>query len=373
MLFKKGELKLLWPFYLYTLAYGLSTMIIPFFIIYFRNLDFSFFQIGLLTSVLGISSFLFEVPTGAFADSFSRKYSVIIGFFITALAVIIIPFTQEFFLLLVLWALSGMGMSFISGAEEAWVVDNLNYNKRSDLHHEYFIKNQSITAFGMIFAPFIGALLVKDYSVRILWFVLGFGFLLNAVILIVFAKEHYKPKKLKLISTLKQTYFNSKKSLKFIKTQQVVFLIVLAGLFIQLMFAGRDGWQPLFVSLGMQEHQLGYLYSIMAALVMVTSFLSKLFVNARPKNTISVIILINMALLLSLLFIHSPLFLIAAIIFLVSEGTFGVGAPIIQTYIHKFIPKKIRATVISTKSMFSSLIFALTFPIAGIFLDFFGQ
>jgi len=208
MLFKKGELKLLWPFYLYFLVYGLSTMVLPFFIIYFRDLNFSFFQIALLTSAFGISNFLFEIPTGAFADGYSRKYSVVIGFFITALAVILIPLTQNFILLLTLWALCGIGISFVSGAEEAWVIDNLNNFKRNDLHSEYFIKSQSIAAFGMIFAPFVGALLVKYFSINILWFVFGTGFLLNAFILMIFAKEHYRPQKLKLISMLKQTYFN---------------------------------------------------------------------------------------------------------------------------------------------------------------------
>ena len=46
--------------------------------------------------------------------------------------------------------------------------------------------------------------------------------------------------------------------------------------------------------------------------------------------------------------------------------------PIIQTYFHKFIPKQIRATVLSSKSMFSQLVIALTGLIAGVFLDLFG-
>ena len=160
MLFKKDELKLLWPFYLYYLVFGLSTMIMPFMIIYFVNLGFSFFQIALITSAFGIAMFLFEVPTGAFADSFSRKYSVILGFLITAFAVILIPLMTNFYLLLFMWVLAGIGMTFVSGAEESWVVDNLNKFKRTDLHQEFFIKSGSLAAFGAIFAPFVGALLV---------------------------------------------------------------------------------------------------------------------------------------------------------------------------------------------------------------------
>lgn len=347
-------------------------MIMPFMILYFKNLGLSFFQIAMITSAFGISMFLFEVPTGAFADGFSRKYSVILGFLITAIAVVLIPLMANFYLLLLVWVLAGFGMTFVSGAEESWVIDNLNKFKRKDLHQEFFIKSGSIIAFGAIFAPLIGALLVKSYSITILWFVFGFGFLLNAILLMIFGQEYYKPQKVKLVEFLKQTYLNSKKGLKFTVTHKVVFLIVLAGLFTQLMVIGENGWQPFLVNLGMVEHQLGYMYSIMAAIVMVMPFLSRLFVKFKPKNAISIIIFFRMILLFSLIFIYPPLFFLAAIVFIMDSGLYSMKDPIIQTYFHKFIPEKIRATVVSSKSMFSQLIFALTALMAGVFLDLFG-
>ena len=182
----------------------------------------------------------------------------------------------------------------------------------------------------------------------------------------------YKPKKLKLIESIKQTYLNSKKGLKFTITHKVVFLIILAGIFTQLMVIGDNGWQPFLVNLGMAEYQLGYMYSIMAAIVMVMPFLSRLFVKFKPKNAISIIVSLRMILLFSLIFIYPPLFFLAAIVFIMDAGLFSMKDPIIQTYFHKFIPKKIRATVVSSKSMFSQLVIALTALIAGVFLDLFG-
>src|SRR3989344_5363737 len=303
MLFKKDELKLLWPFYLYYLIYGLSTMIIPFMILYFKNVGFSFFQISILTSAFLISIFVFEVPTGAFADGFSRKYSVILGFLITAVATMLIPLVSNFYLLLLLWILAGLGMAFASGAEEAWVIDNLHKFKRKDLQHHFFVKSGSFVAFGAIFAPFIGALLVKAYSIKILWFVFGFGFLLNALLLMVFGEEHYKPKKITIIESAKQTWLYSKKGLQFTITHKIVFLLVLAGLCTQLMTIGDNGWQPFLVDLGMAEHQLGYMYSAAAALATIVPFLSGLFVNFKPKNAISILVFLKMALFLSILLI----------------------------------------------------------------------
>ena len=80
----------------------------------------------------------------------------------------IIPLFTNFYFLIFLWVVVGLGMTFVSGAEEAWVIDNLNKYKRKDLHHEFFIKSQSIASFGIIFAPLIGSILVKVHSEKLM-------------------------------------------------------------------------------------------------------------------------------------------------------------------------------------------------------------
>lgn len=372
MLFKKDELRYLWPFYMYLLVYGLSTMILPFLVIYFIKLGFSYFQISIITAAFGFSMFLFEIPTGAFADGFSRKYSVIIGSFIIAISVTLIPLTTNFYLIVFLWGLSGMGMTCISGAEEAWVIDNLNKEGRKDLHQEFFIKSSSFIALGSIFAPIIGALLVKNNSLEVLWYIFGFGFFLSAILMLLFTKEHFVPVKLKPADLIKKSYSNCKEAFRFSMNNRVIFLSFMAGLFMQLMFLGRIGIQPFLLSLGMPEYQLGYLYSITAAVGVVMSFLSRHFVKYKPKNVMSVVVLIHMILLLSLLFIYPPFFLAASVIFIMKDGLLYFGIPVIQTYFHKFIPETIRATTMSTKSMLDQLLVALSSLIAGVFLDICG-
>ena len=74
------------------MIYGFSSLIMPFMIIYFRDLSLTFFQIAVITSGFSIGMMLFEVPTGAFADGLSRKISVIIGFLMNAAAILMFPF-----------------------------------------------------------------------------------------------------------------------------------------------------------------------------------------------------------------------------------------------------------------------------------------
>ena len=132
------------------------------------------------------------------------------------------------------------------------------------------------------------------------------------------------------------------------------------------------GLQPLLVDLGMAEYQLGYLYSITALVNIGMSFLSRKFINRDPRNLMTVVVLIVMALLLCLLFVYPPFFYIACFIFIMRDGMFNFGIPVLFTYVHGYIPEKIRATVISAKSMLDQLVIALAYVGAGSLMDVFG-
>ena len=123
MLFKKDELRLLWPFYLTKLLLGLSVVVTPFLIIYFQDKGYSFFQIELMAAVVFFAVFLFEVPTGAIADLYGRKISVFFGYLTLGVTSFLIAFFDTYLIIMVLWVFYGIGLTMISGAEDALVVD----------------------------------------------------------------------------------------------------------------------------------------------------------------------------------------------------------------------------------------------------------
>lgn len=372
MIFKKDELRILWPFYLTDLIYGLSMIIFPFMMIYFRNLGLSFFQISILVGAYGIASFLFEIPTGAFADGFSRKYSSLLGLFMGGVSLLLFAFTTNFYVMLLLWFLAGLSMTFVSGAFESWVVDNLKEHKRKELQQEYFIKNYSLSSIGMIVAPLIGAFIIKNYSQSILWIVSGFGFLIGAFILSLFAEELYKPKRLSVIKSLKNTWDNSKKGLKFSFSHRQVMLIILGSVFVGMLLLGETGWQPLMVSLSMPQYSLGFVYSIVAVGWVLGPFVPKLFGKINVKKTVIIVTAFRMLLLFSVVLVHKPFFIIVAAILVFDQFFKAMSDPLLLSYIHKFIPTRIRATVISIKSMLLQVVFALTGLIAGVLQDAIG-
>ena len=83
------------------------------------------FQIVLVGTALELSYFLFEVPTGIVADVYSRRLSVIIGIFLLGSGFIVMGAVPEFWVLLLSQVICGIGFTFLSGAEEAWIADEI--------------------------------------------------------------------------------------------------------------------------------------------------------------------------------------------------------------------------------------------------------
>ena len=83
------------------------------------------FQLLLVGVALELSFFIAETPTGALADVYSRKWSVIIGFVLVGTGFILEGAIAAFATILLAQTVWGVGFSFISGARQAWLADEL--------------------------------------------------------------------------------------------------------------------------------------------------------------------------------------------------------------------------------------------------------
>lgn len=82
-------------------------------------------QLVLVGTALEVSVFLFEVPTGVVADTYSRRLSIIIGAFIMGLGFLLEGSLPVFLAIAAGQALWGLGFTFTSGATQAWITDEI--------------------------------------------------------------------------------------------------------------------------------------------------------------------------------------------------------------------------------------------------------
>ena len=90
------------------------------------NAHLSVFQLVFLGTVMGVTLMLSDIPAGVWADSVSRKWPLVIAHMFLGAGMVMTGLVTAFPLLLVTQVLWGLGWAFLSGADVAWVTDELD-------------------------------------------------------------------------------------------------------------------------------------------------------------------------------------------------------------------------------------------------------
>jgi DHA3 family tetracycline resistance protein-like MFS transporter len=113
-----------------TVYYGLELLLsVPTWVVMavylVRELHFSPLQLVLMGTAMEAAVFLFEVPTGVVADTYSRRLSLIIGYIGMGAAWVAVALVSAPWAIIALWAFWGLSYTFTSGAYEAWITDEV--------------------------------------------------------------------------------------------------------------------------------------------------------------------------------------------------------------------------------------------------------
>lgn len=369
-LFAKDEFKLLGAFYLERFISHLVYFAPAFWIIFF-NETFTLTQISILFSALAISTFVFEIPTGAFADLFGRKSSTLFAYIMMGFLLPTFIFISNFYILLLLFSLWGLFGTFYSGAREAWTIDNLKYYKRDDLISVYYLKEYSLIRLGMFLSGFLGAFIITKLSINSIWIFAGLSWFISFLLLLP-VKEHKLTKEKK--ASFNKLYRHAKEAISYSLKHKVLLFVLLATFFIMFRdsFGGELIWQPFLKDLGFPIFAFGFLFSASMVLGSIAPLVAKPILKKckSEKNYLIVLMILGMLLNFGVLFVNN--FYVGVIFMLSILFLIDLFIPIIDSFTQEFIPSKTRATVISFKSMIISLAYAISYPIAGFIADKFG-
>jgi len=85
-------------------------------------------RMNLVNAAFMLGTFVFEIPTGAYADFFGRKRSYVIHAGLLSLAGLIYFFSHSFLFFILAELIAAISFTFASGAIDAWLVDNVSEN-----------------------------------------------------------------------------------------------------------------------------------------------------------------------------------------------------------------------------------------------------
>jgi len=368
--FKKDELKLLWPFYFVHLFLGIFMFHAAFMVPYFTGIGLTLTKIGFLISAAALAALIFEVPTGAIADIFGRKFSVTLGIFLAGVTLISFYFIQDFYLLLLLFFLLGIIGTLQSGAYDAWIVDLLKFNKRKKLVQDYYSKSASFMSIGLFISGFLGAFFVSIYGLSIIWLVTGTATILNAFIFLL-AKEHFVKRKSTIKKQIKKTVKYSKDAIKYSFKDQTIRILLFIGFIgvIAGMFSSMITWYPYLQGLGFKNHWFGYLLSGTFALGIFSPFLVKPLMKKVKSYKKYLMALTFISAILVALVIFANILAIALALFLMLTFIGFIYGPADETFFQGLVPSKMRATITSFRSMWISIPAIIAPPLAGFIAD----
>jgi len=369
------EFRLLKVFYIWAFLIGFSAFSLPYMVLYFLEIELSMTQIGLMFSIAAFARLIFEVPSGAFADAFGRKASVVLGFFFAAILTFFIPLTNSFVLLLGFWIIIAVAGTFESGADKAWLVDYLKERKKTGILTTALGRYASFLYLGALISFSLSGLVVAKYSMRELWYIEAGVLFILSLFLAVFGREnHYAKDSSPIIP--KKLFGNSikaiKKSYRYSRKHPVLFYLMAATFFISLGGLASLIWTPFIVEVGFSEAAIGPLFAAMSLMGIIIPNFSQKYLS-KFKNEKNALILIEIATFVPLLLMalaYSPYLVFG--LWMVITGFGVLQGPVFDTLFQKHTPTNIRATTSSINEMVSSVGNIITPLLAGIIADAFG-
>lgn len=115
-------------------------------------------QLVLAGTVLELTVFICEIPTGLIADYKGRKFSIVLGYLLIGMGFLIEGLFPIFTTILISQVIWGIGYTCISGALQAWITDEIGLNKVDKVFINSTKYEHVGTLFGILLAVGIGYL-----------------------------------------------------------------------------------------------------------------------------------------------------------------------------------------------------------------------
>ncbi|MEM9955335.1 MAG: MFS transporter [Chloroflexota bacterium] len=327
------------------------------------------FQLAMIGVVLESATLFFEIPTGVIADTYSRKWSIVVGYVIWGIGFLIQGIFQSFYWVLVSQLIWGIGFTFVSGAPEAWLVDELGEEQALKLFVRGSQIGQVSSIVGIITATLIGTI---DVALPII--VGGIGTLILAVILaIVMPENGFKPIQREASSRWGafETFFDGVRE---VRQQPVLKSVIWIGIIIGVSAGGFDALYPRHI---VENFEIPLIepvvwFGVMSAGVMLLTIpaleIAKRHLEKRPDVPVAWILSIFAigTVVGNLIFVWTGYFYGMILAFWLSQTLRNATKPLFMAWVNRHTTSGVRATVISMYWQSIALGNVLGTPIIGL-------
>lgn len=312
-------------------------------------------QLVLLGTALEAVIFIFEVPTGIVADVYSRRLSVIIGYAITGLAFVLqgsLPFFLPILLGEMLW---GLGWTFMSGAEDAWLADEIGEERLSAAYLRASQAGRIGALLGILASSALGA---AELGLPIV--LSGAAFVTLSLFLALFMPETgFKPTPRGERSSWGHMAATFRDGLRLVRGSRVLMLILVIGLFFGLSSEGLDRlWHAhllahfTFPDIGRLQGPVPWfgalgVVSLVLGLIVAEAIQRRIDVEDTGR-ALRTQFLLNLVIVVAVVVFGVATRLPVALLAILAIQVFrGANGPLYRAWTNKQIEPRVRATVLS--------------------------
>lgn len=333
--------------------------------LYFYRIYITDSQVGILDGVAFTIGLIAEVPSGVLADKFGRDKMVRLGQLLAGSGLIIQGFGSSLAQFMFGQATMMVGVSFVSGADEALFFDQLKFKQASSEWRKLITRGSQIALIGTTSATIFGGWL-HNIDPRIPWILTGLSLISSVVLIWPIKDTRIKKDKQKTLVELREHIANIKAGFSEFFTNKlslyVPIIITIQGLFY------AAGWGLLRLVLMDRFHFDPFAGSIVIATsslitVGILGYMHKNAENLSEKRVITLIsVLAGCSLLLSIANIGWWGYFVVLTLYAGEH----VLVPFMSEVLNYRTDENQRATVLSVSAFLRTLPYIALAPIIGV-------
>ncbi len=354
---------------IYTLRALFSSiaLVIPTIVTFWQSCGLSIFQVFVLEAFFAIMVVVGEVPSGYLADLLGRKRAIIAGGICLFIAESLYCVSQNFGHFLIIEALMGIGLSLLSGADEALMYDSLAEHGQEVTFSRHWGRAATLEmGIGATFLM-IGGLLAAHVGLRTPFYV-SVTLMGVFVVLAMFLYEPQREKATHERGHLREILSLGRELL--VEKQNTRFILMISAIIFGFSQACFWALQPYLKETGVALSYNGFILAAMGLTGGIfASFATKIEKQVSLETLAFVLLGATALSFVGLGLLAVPWALSFTLVHQLNRACHKI---IFAHALHKEVDSSLRATSLSVRSMFDKLIYAVTLLLFGGLIDGIG-